>query len=130
MIEKRFGRVHMIHLNVFWSRPQSYYDQGNGWRGTWEFDGGAFMNQASHYVDLLDWLIGSVEKVQAMMSTTRDIKVGNFGSSQNKLGYVYVLTPSGITEKVRLTGRFLARKKAEHEALRVEIDALSREIME
>jgi UDP-N-acetyl-2-amino-2-deoxyglucuronate dehydrogenase len=31
------------------------------WRGTWEFDGGAFMNQASHYVDLLDWLIGPVE---------------------------------------------------------------------
>jgi len=71
--EKRFGKIHMVHLNVFWTRPQSYYDQGNGWRGTWEFDGGAFMNQASHYVDLLDWLIGPVEKVQAMISTTRDI---------------------------------------------------------
>jgi EPS-associated MarR family transcriptional regulator len=58
------------------------------------------------------------------------VKVGNFASSQNKLGYAYVLTPSGIAEKVRLTGRFLARKKAEYEALRVEIDALSREIME
>ncbi len=58
------------------------------------------------------------------------VKIGNFTSSQNKLGYAYVLTPSGIVEKVRLTGRFLARKKAEYEALRVEIDALSREIME
>ena len=58
------------------------------------------------------------------------VKAGNFASSQNKLGYAYVLTPSGIAEKVRLTGRFLARKKAEYEALRVEIDALSREIME
>ena len=58
------------------------------------------------------------------------VKAGNFASSQNKLGYAYVLTPSGLTEKVRLTGRFLARKKAEYEALRVEIDALSREIME
>lgn len=77
--EKRFGRIHMVHLNVFWTRPQSYYDQGNGWRGTWEFDGGAFMNQASHYVDLLDWLIGPVEKVQAMMSTTRDIEVEDTG---------------------------------------------------
>ena len=77
--EKRFGKIHMVHLNVFWSRPQSYYDQGNGWRGTWEFDGGAFMNQASHYVDLLDWLIGPVEKVQAMMSTTRDIEVEDTG---------------------------------------------------
>ena len=77
--EKRFGKIHIVHLNVFWSRPQSYYDQGNGWRGTWEFDGGAFMNQASHYVDLLDWLIGPVEKVQAMMSTTRDIEVEDTG---------------------------------------------------
>jgi UDP-N-acetyl-2-amino-2-deoxyglucuronate dehydrogenase len=77
--ERRFGKIHMVHLNVFWTRPQSYYDQGSGWRGTWEFDGGAFMNQASHYVDLLDWLIGPVEKIQAMMSTTRDIEVEDTG---------------------------------------------------
>ncbi len=77
--EKRFGKIHMVHLNVFWTRPQEYYDQGTGWRGTWEFDGGAFMNQASHYVDLLEWLIGPVDKVQAMTSTTRDIEVEDTG---------------------------------------------------
>lgn len=76
--EKRFGRIHLVHLNIFWNRPQSYYDQAK-WRGTWEFDGGAFMNQASHYVDLLDWLIGPVERVQAMVSTTRDIEVEDTG---------------------------------------------------
>ncbi len=76
--EKRFGKIHMVHLNVFWTRPQEYYDQAE-WRGTWEFDGGAFMNQASHYVDLFDWLIGPVDKVQAMMSTTRDIEVEDTG---------------------------------------------------
>lgn len=76
--EKRFGKVHLVHVNVFWSRPQSYYDQAQ-WRGTWEFDGGAFMNQASHYVDLFDWMVGPVEKVQAMMSTTRDIEVEDTG---------------------------------------------------
>lgn len=76
--EKRFGKIHMVNLNVFWTRPQAYYDQGK-WRGTWEFDGGALMNQASHYVDLLDWLIGPVEKVQCMMSTTRDIEVEDTG---------------------------------------------------
>jgi len=76
--EKRFGKIHMVHLNVFWTRPQEYYDQAK-WRGTWEFDGGAFMNQASHYADLLDWLIGPVDKVQAMMSTTRDIEVEDTG---------------------------------------------------
>jgi UDP-N-acetyl-2-amino-2-deoxyglucuronate dehydrogenase len=76
--EKRFGRINMVHLNVFWTRPQEYYDQAK-WRGTWEFDGGAFMNQASHYVDLLDWLIGPIDKVQAMMSTSRNIEVEDTG---------------------------------------------------
>ncbi|PJI89788.1 gfo/Idh/MocA family oxidoreductase [Sphingomonas koreensis] len=76
--EKRFGRIHLVHLNVFWTRPQSYYDQAK-WRGTWEFDGGAFMNQASHYVDLFEWLIGPVEQVQCMTSTTRDIEVEDTG---------------------------------------------------
>lgn len=76
--EKRFGQIHMVHLNVFWTRPQDYYDHAE-WRGTWEFDGGAFMNQASHYVDLIDWLIGPVESIQAMTSTTRDIEAEDTG---------------------------------------------------
>lgn len=71
----RFGRIYMVQVNVFWSRPQSYYDSAS-WRGTWEFDGGALMNQASHYVDLLDWLVGPVKSVQAMTATlARDIEV-------------------------------------------------------
>ncbi|HEX4971428.1 MAG TPA: Gfo/Idh/MocA family oxidoreductase [Steroidobacteraceae bacterium] len=75
MEKKRFGRIHMVTINVFWSRPQSYYDSAK-WRGTWEFDGGALMNQASHYVDLADWLIGPVESVQAYVATlARDIQV-------------------------------------------------------
>ncbi|MDO1509615.1 MULTISPECIES: Gfo/Idh/MocA family protein [unclassified Neisseria] len=77
--ENRFGKICMVHLNVFWTRPQSYYDQGGGWRGTWEFDGGAFMNQASHYVDLMEWLIGPVQDVQAMISTHRDIETEDTG---------------------------------------------------
>jgi UDP-N-acetyl-2-amino-2-deoxyglucuronate dehydrogenase len=75
----RFGRIYMVSVNVFWSRPQSYYDSAK-WRGTWEFDGGAFMNQASHYVDLLDWIIGPVESVQAYTATlARDIEVEDTG---------------------------------------------------
>lgn len=75
----RFGRIYMVTVNVFWSRPQSYYDSAD-WRGTWEFDGGAFMNQASHYVDLLDWLIGPVESVQAYTATlARHIEVEDTG---------------------------------------------------
>ncbi|MCP9268183.1 Gfo/Idh/MocA family oxidoreductase [Xenorhabdus sp. XENO-1] len=76
--EQRFGQINMVHLNVFWTRPQDYYDQAV-WRGTWEFDGGAFMNQASHYVDLLEWLIGPVKDIQAMMSTHLDIEAEDTG---------------------------------------------------
>jgi UDP-N-acetyl-2-amino-2-deoxyglucuronate dehydrogenase len=64
----RFGRVYLANCTVRWARPQEYYDQAP-WRGTWEFDGGAFMNQASHYVDLIQWLVGPVESVIAKTAT-------------------------------------------------------------
>jgi UDP-N-acetyl-2-amino-2-deoxyglucuronate dehydrogenase len=75
----RFGRIFMVTVNVFWTRPQEYYDSAS-WRGTWEFDGGAFMNQASHYVDLLDWIVGPVESVMAYTGTlARNIEVEDTG---------------------------------------------------
>jgi len=79
VVSGRFGRIYLVTVNVFWTRPQEYYDSAS-WRGTWEFDGGAFMNQASHYVDLLDWLIGPVESVQAYTATlARNIQVEDTG---------------------------------------------------
>jgi UDP-N-acetyl-2-amino-2-deoxyglucuronate dehydrogenase len=79
MEKKRFGRIYMVNLNVFWTRPDAYYNSAK-WRGTWEYDGGAFMNQASHYVDLIDWLIGPVESLQAYTATlARDIEVEDTG---------------------------------------------------
>jgi UDP-N-acetyl-2-amino-2-deoxyglucuronate dehydrogenase len=68
ILKGRFGRIYLSQVNVFWTRPQAYYDQAR-WRGTWEFDGGAFMNQASHYVDMIGWLIGEVSSVQAVTTT-------------------------------------------------------------
>jgi UDP-N-acetyl-2-amino-2-deoxyglucuronate dehydrogenase len=64
----RFGRIYMANVTVRWQRPQEYYD-AEPWRGTWEFDGGAIMNQASHYVDLIQWLVGPVESVLAKTAT-------------------------------------------------------------
>jgi UDP-N-acetyl-2-amino-2-deoxyglucuronate dehydrogenase len=76
---KRFGRINMVNVNVFWTRPQEYYDSSK-WRGTWEYDGGAFMNQASHYVDLIEWLIGPVESLHAYTATLeRNIEVEDTG---------------------------------------------------
>jgi len=79
--KNRFGKIYMVQSNVFWQRPQSYYD-AEKWRGTWEFDGGAFTNQASHYVDALYWLIGPVQSVMAETATmARKIEVEDTGSA-------------------------------------------------
>ncbi|MDP1534797.1 MAG: Gfo/Idh/MocA family oxidoreductase [Rubrivivax sp.] len=75
----RFGRIHLCVVNVFWTRPQSYYDDAP-WRGRWDLDGGAFLNQASHYVDMLDWLVGPVDSVHAYTATLgRDIEAEDTG---------------------------------------------------
>jgi predicted dehydrogenase len=64
----RFGKLVLGTVRVRWCRPQSYYDQAP-WRGTWALDGGVLANQASHHVDLLEWMMGEVESVSAMGST-------------------------------------------------------------
>jgi EPS-associated MarR family transcriptional regulator len=56
------------------------------------------------------------------------VKVENFRASDNKMRYAYVLTPEGMSEKARMTGRFLQRKMREYEALKTEIDGLQKEI--
>lgn len=75
----RFGKIYLANLNVFWARGQEYYNQGT-WRGTWRMDGGCFMNQASHYFDLLHWLIGPVESIFANTATLdRNIEAEDTG---------------------------------------------------
>ena len=79
--KERFGRLYLVSSRVLWARPQAYYDDAR-WRGTWEFDGGAFMNQASHYVDLVQWLIGPVESVIAKTATlARRIETEDTGAA-------------------------------------------------
>jgi predicted dehydrogenase len=64
----RFGKLVMGTVRVRWCRPQHYYDQ-DPWRGTWVQDGGILTNQASHHVDLLEWMMGDVTRVSAMSAT-------------------------------------------------------------
>lgn len=66
--EGRFGKIVMGTVRIRWSRPQHYYDQ-DAWRGTWKLDGGVLTNQASHHIDLLQWLLGPVESVKAYVAT-------------------------------------------------------------
>lgn len=75
----RFGKLSLGTVRVRWCRGQAYYDQ-DAWRGTWKDDGGVFANQASHHVDLLQWLMGPVESVQAYTATRlADIEVEDVG---------------------------------------------------
>jgi EPS-associated MarR family transcriptional regulator len=55
------------------------------------------------------------------------VKVQNFRNSTNKRGYVYLLTPEGVAAKTNLTRLFLARKREEYDALRLELEGLQRE---
>ncbi len=66
--EGRFGKMVMGTVRIRWNRDQAYYDQ-DPWRGTWKLDGGVFTNQASHHIDLLQWLLGPVESVKAYIAT-------------------------------------------------------------
>ena len=108
----RFGRLYMASCTVFWARPQEYYEQAP-WRGTWEFDGGAFMNQASHYVDLIQWLMGPVESVMAKTATlarrieTEDTGVAILRFRSGALGVIEVtmLTyPKNLEGSITLLG--------------------------
>ncbi len=68
MEQKRFGKLVMGTVRVRWCRTQAYYDM-DAWRGTWALDGGVLTNQASHHVDLLEWMMGDVESVFARSTT-------------------------------------------------------------
>ena len=61
----RFGRLTLGAIRVRWCRRQDYYDQ-DSYRGTWALDGGALTNQASHHIDMLQWMFGGVREVFAM----------------------------------------------------------------
>ncbi len=64
----RFGKLVLGTVRVRWCRPQEYYDQAS-WRGTWAMDGGVLTNQASHHVDMLEWMLGEVDSVFARGTT-------------------------------------------------------------
>jgi len=65
--------------------------------------------------------------IQALVQTGL-VKMDNFRRNDNKLAYSYLLTPSGIEAKARLTVSFLKHKVAEYEAIRNEIEELRRDV--
>ena len=93
----RFGRLVLGTVRIRWSRTQDYYSQ-DAWRGTWRGDGGVLTNQASHHIDLLQWMLGPVESVKAYVATrildieTEDTGVAVLKFRSGALGVVEATT--------------------------------------
>lgn len=65
IVEKKIiGDVFMVQLNCYWNRDQRYYKPG-GWKGRQDLDGGTLFTQFSHWIDLLYWIFGDIDQVQA-----------------------------------------------------------------
>ena len=108
----RFGKLVMGSVRVRWCRPQSYYDQ-DSWRGTWALDGGVLANQASHHVDMLEWMMGDVESVFAMSRTalvkieTEDTAVVMLRFTNGALGVIEATTaarPKDLEGSISILG--------------------------
>jgi EPS-associated MarR family transcriptional regulator len=74
--------------------------------------------------------LGRVNFCLKALSDKGLVKASNFKRSDNKWAYVYVLTPKGVDEKLRLTVNFLQRKVAEYDRLQTELEELRREVRE
>ena len=108
----RFGKLVLGTVRVRWSRRQDYYDQDE-WRGTWAQDGGVLTNQASHHVDLLQWMMGPVDSVVAKAGTylsnieTEDTGVAILKFRDGGLGIVEATTcarPKDLEGSISILG--------------------------
>ena len=108
----RFGKLTLGTVRVRWARHQAYYDQ-DPWRGTWSMDGGVLTNQASHHVDMLEWMMGDVESVFAKMTTalanveTEDTAIVTLKFKSGALGIIEATTaarPTNLEGSISILG--------------------------
>jgi len=109
----RFGRVLHGMIQIRWNRNEAYYAEAP-WRGTWEQDGGTLMNQCTHGIDLLQWMMGEdVIRVQAQTRRfIRPIEAEDFGAAiiEFKNGAVGIIEgtadvfPKNINETLSIFG--------------------------
>jgi predicted dehydrogenase len=109
----RFGKLTLGDSYVKWWRTQQYYDSG-GWRGTWALDGGgAYMNQAIHNVDLIQWFMGDVAEVTGFCGTlaherieVEDVGVAAIRYKNGAMGVIEATTSAfpGLLKKTEIHG--------------------------
>jgi predicted dehydrogenase len=85
--EKIIGDVYMVQLNCYWNRDERYYlpagqaGKKGGWKGTQELDGGTLFTQFSHWIDLLYWIFGDVDNIQAKFNDFNHATLTEFEDS-------------------------------------------------
>ncbi len=62
--ENRFGEIYMVQINCYWNRDDRYYGKSD-WKGKLDLDGGPLFTQFSHFIDIMYWLFGDIENIQA-----------------------------------------------------------------
>jgi predicted dehydrogenase len=107
----RFGRPVLGDAIVKWYRSEQYYSSAS-WRGTRELDGGALMNQGMHWVDVLQWLMGPVDRVVGRCSMiahdipVEDVALALLSFRSGALGMIEASTAvyPGLPERIEITG--------------------------
>ena len=100
----RFGKLLIGSIRVRWCRTQKYYDQAE-WRGTWSMDGGVLTNQASHHIDMLIWMMGEVESLNAYSATflskieAEDSAVASLKFKNGAIGTIEATTAARPTDQ-------------------------------
>lgn len=108
----RFGKLVLGTVRLRWCRHQDYYNMDH-WRGTWAYDGGVIANQASHHIDLLEWMMGTPESVFAKSITalvkieTEDTAVATLKFTNGALGIIEATTatrPKDLEGSISILG--------------------------
>jgi predicted dehydrogenase len=108
----RFGKLFLGTVRVRWCRTPDYY-RADAWRGTWALDGGVLANQASHHIDLLEWMMGDIESVFAKGATmlapveTEDTAIATLKFKSGALGLIEATTavrPKDLEGSISILG--------------------------
>ena len=76
----RLGKIYLVQLNCFWNRDERYYKSG-GWHGDACLDGGTLFTQFSHFIDIMYWLFGDIQHIQARFADFNHQQLTDFEDS-------------------------------------------------
>lgn len=76
----RLGKIYLVQLNCFWNRDERYYKPG-GWHGNGYLDGGTLFTQFSHFIDIMYWLFGDIQHIQARFADFNHQQLTDFEDS-------------------------------------------------